>query len=35
MGVNTLPKPSPEEALAALDESEYSEAEFNEMMALY
>ena len=35
MAVNTLPKPSPEEALAALDESEYSEAEFNEMMELY
>ncbi len=35
MSVNTLPKPTPEEALAALDESEYSEAEFNEMMELY
>jgi small subunit ribosomal protein S1 len=35
MAVNTLPKPTPEEALAALDESEYSEAEFNEMMELY
>ena len=35
MAVDTLPKPSPEEALAALDESEYSEAEFNEMMELY
>lgn len=35
MAVNTLPKPSPEEALAALDESEYSESEFNEMMELY
>ena len=34
MAVNTL-KPTPEEALAALDESEYSEAEFNEMMELY
>ncbi len=35
MSVNTLSKPTPEEALAALDESEYSEAEFNEMMELY
>ena len=35
MAVNTLSKPTPEEALAALDESEYSEAEFNEMMELY
>lgn len=34
MSVNTL-KPTPEEALAALDESEYSESEFNEMMELY
>ena len=34
MAVNTL-KPTPEEALAALDESEYSESEFNEMMELY
>ncbi len=34
MAVNTL-KPTSEEALAALDESEYSEAEFNEMMELY
>ena len=32
--LNTL-KPTPEEALTALDESEYSEAEFNEMMELY
>ena len=31
----TLSKPTPEEALAALDESEYSESEFNEMMDLY
>jgi len=30
-----LSKPTPEEALAALDESEYSETEFNEMMDLY
>ena len=35
MSVNTLSKPTSEEALAALDESEYSEAEFNEMMELY
>ena len=35
MSVNTLSKPTPEEALAALDESEYSETEFNEMMELY
>ena len=32
---NTLTKPTPEEALAALDESEYSEAEFDKMMDLY
>ncbi len=35
MAVNTLPKPTPEEALAALDEREYSEAEFEKMMELY